>query len=250
MRIDIENNGIVHRLDDGAVAIFRPCRNGGRPEEIEVDRKVADTYNFATGDVVTGDTAQIETDGPAPGAQGNSACWVAAAGGRDDPDDYDERDEPAAARGELVPSWLVRRILPIRRLVGVNRVNGLDIADAAARPMPRLKRHASERIAPERRFVLSSSPSDVTGRTLDFVAPLGMGYAGIIYGPHGAGLTRTLRAAVQGITTNAPDCQVIVLLVRSRGEEITDWRRRFPSADIVACPSPQSDASADETLHI
>ena len=86
------------------------------------------------------------------------------------------------------------------------------------------------------------------GRTLDLAAPLGRGQFGIIHGPHGSGLTRTLQAVARGVRRNAPDIHLIVLFLRPRGEEITEWRRGFPDADVVVCPSAQSNADPRDTL--
>jgi transcription termination factor Rho len=85
---------------------------------------------------------------------------------------------------------------------------------------------------------------------LDFAATLGAGCAGIIVGAHSAGLTRTLRSVVAGACANSPDIAVIVLLLRARGEECSDWRRRFPQADVVVCPSPGDEATPEQTLHM
>jgi transcription termination factor Rho len=43
---------------------------------------------------------------------------------------------------------------------------------------------------------------------------------------------------------------VIVLLLRGRGEECSDWRRRFPEVDVVVCPSPGDEATAEQTLQM
>jgi transcription termination factor Rho len=133
-------------------------------------------------------------------------------------------------------------------VVGFAEVNGLPLEEARDRPLPRPTRNALERIKPARVIPLTTSPADLTGRLLDLAAPLGMGCAGLIYGPHGTGLTSTLRTVVQGVAHNAPDLFVIVLLTGARGEEVTDWRRRFPTAEIVVCPSQAAGATAEETL--
>jgi hypothetical protein len=85
---------------------------------------------------------------------------------------------------------------------------------------------------------------------LDFAAPLGAGVFGIVYGPHGSGLTRTLQSVLKGIVTNAPDCVVLVLLLRPRAEEATEWRRRFPEADVVVGASAFSETAPEQTLQL
>src|SRR5204862_102042 len=106
---------------------------------------------------------------------------------------------------------------------------GIPAPEVRDRPLPRPVRNTLERVRPKRWIPLACGESDITGRALDLAAPLGMGCAGIIYGPHGAGLTTTLRSVVQGVVTQ-PDVLTVVLLIGARGEEITDWRRRFLAA--------------------
>ncbi len=236
--LDIPNNGIVHRLDDGSVTIVRTGRNGGIGTEIEIDRELADQYNLATGDIVAGETEPIHGGEP-PVEREEDLAW-----------EREERDEPAALRGETVPTWLVTRTTPAERIVSIRRINGLPLDEALDRPSARLKRNSHERAAPNRWVPLALSAGDTTGRMLDFSAPLGLGYAGIVYGPHGSGLTRTLRAVAQGVTVQAPDCMVFMLLMRARGEEITDWRRRFPAGEVIVCPTGQQGATAEQTLRI
>jgi transcription termination factor Rho len=133
-------------------------------------------------------------------------------------------------------------------IVGFAEVNGLTLEEARDRPLPRPNRNVLERIKPARRISMTTLATDVTGRLLDLAAPLGVGCAGLIYGPHGTGLTSTLRTVVQGVAHNAPDLLVIVLLIGARGEEVTDWRRRFPAAEIVVAPDQAAGATAEETL--
>ena len=133
---------------------------------------------------------------------------------------------------------------------GARTINGVGLEEARDRPLPRPKRNALERSAPDTRIPISVGRNDLTGRTIEFSAPLGRGQSGIIYGPHGTGLTHTLRSVVKGALTNRPELTVIVLLVGTRGEEITDWRRQLPMADIVVCPLALADASADDTIFV
>ncbi len=242
MALDILHNGIVYRKEEGTVTLHRPDRNGGAGTVVEVDAALAARYRLATGDVVEGDVEPIE---PAQSATAASdECMEDAAA-------WDEQwDEPSAVRGASVPSWLISRVVPTERLVAVTRINGLTLSEAEERPFPRQRRSPYERAVPERWVPMAVGTSDLTGRMLDFAAPLGLGYAGMIYGPHASGLTRTLRAVVESTRIHAPDCVLLVLLLRARGEEITEWRRRFPESDVVVCPSPQMGATPEQTLQI
>ncbi len=251
MPLGITQFGIVQRHNEGQATICRPGRSGGPGTEIEVDADLADAHNLATGDIAEGLLESVEYLQSPTAA--SDECLE---------DAYpveEEVDEPGALRGVSVPAWIATRPVPTERLASITRVNGLAIAEADERPSPRQRRHASERSAPNRRLRLAVGPSDLTGRMLDAVAPLGFGDAGMIYGPHGSGLTRTLRQVVAGACQNhaenaaenpADALVVIVLLLRARGEEITDWRRRFPNADVVACPNPNEGATVEQTLRV
>jgi len=241
MALDITRNGIVLRRDGGAVTINRPGLNGGPGSQIEVSDALADRYRLATGDIVEGCTEPI---------QEGRAATVSSDECMEDAYDEEERDEPQSIHGSSVTLWLVTRVVPTEKLVGITRINGLAVEEACDRPSPRRKRSQSERASPERLAPLSVGPHDTTGRMLDFAAPLGLGYAGYIAGPHGAGLSRTLRAVVSGVSSHAPDCVTIVLLLRARSEELTDWRRRFPNVDVVVCPAPQDGSTPEQTLQM
>ena len=139
---------------------------------------------------------------------------------------------------------------PSERLTRIRRVNGLAAEDAEDRPFPRTKRSRTERVPPDRPLPLAIAPGDATGRMLDFAAPLGAGVFGVVYGPHGAGLTRTLQAALHGIVNSAPDCVAMVLLLRPRAEEATEWRREVPGADVIVGAPAFADGPPERTLRV
>jgi transcription termination factor Rho len=243
MALNIGQHGIVQRHDDGDVTLLRPGRNGGAGVEVEVSEELADAYRLATGDVIEGTCEAIDEVQSAAEA---SAEWY---------EHYElleaeeQRDEPSAARGVSVPQWLAQRVVPSERLLSVTRVNGLSLEEAEDRPSPR-KRNNAERSAPDRAIPLATGSADTTGRMLDFGGVLGAGSVGIIYGPHAGGLTCTLESVVAGACANAPDMVVIVLLLRARSEEVTEWRRRFKAVDVVVCPATASGATPEATLRV
>lgn len=241
MALGIVTNGIVQRQDEGGVIIYRPGKNGGLGTLIDVGIELADAHRLATGDVVEGETLELQYT---PDTMLSDECMEDAAA-------WDEqRDEPNDVRGVSIPIGLSSHVMPGQRLVSISQINGLSPSEAEERPSPRRKRHSSERSAPERWLSLATGRGDTTGRLLDFTAALGRGDAGMIFGPHGSGLTRTLRAVVHGIAENAPETIVLLLLLRARGEELTDWRRRFPDADVIVCPTPFDGAMPEQTLHM
>lgn len=66
---------------------------------------------------------------------------------------------------------------------------------------------------------------DLSGRVIDIVVPLGKGQRGLIVAPPRTGKTVLLQNIANSITTNHPECYLIVLLIDERPEEVTDMQR-------------------------
>jgi len=66
---------------------------------------------------------------------------------------------------------------------------------------------------------------DISPRVIDLVAPLGKGQRGLIVAPPRTGKTVLLQNIAHSITTNHPECYLIVLLIDERPEEVTDMQR-------------------------
>ncbi len=82
--------------------------------------------------------------------------------------------------------------------------------------------HPDERLTLERE---NNSKENLTGRVIDLVAPIGKGQRGLIVSPPKSGKTVMLQHIAQSITSNHPDCYVIVLLIDERPEEVTEMQR-------------------------
>jgi transcription termination factor Rho len=82
--------------------------------------------------------------------------------------------------------------------------------------------HPNERMTLERG---NGSTEDITARVIDMVAPLGKGQRGLIVSPPKAGKTMLLQNVAQSITSNHPECYLIVLLIDERPEEVTEMTR-------------------------
>ncbi len=82
--------------------------------------------------------------------------------------------------------------------------------------------HPNERLNLERG---NGSTEDITARVIDLVAPLGKGSRGLIVSPPKAGKTMLLQNVAQSITSNHPECYLIVLLIDERPEEVTEMSR-------------------------
>ena len=81
---------------------------------------------------------------------------------------------------------------------------------------------------PEERFRLEMDDptvKDHTTRVIDLTAPLGKGQRGLITAPPRTGKTVILQNIAKSITTNHPECYLIVLLIDERPEEVTDMQR-------------------------
>ncbi len=82
--------------------------------------------------------------------------------------------------------------------------------------------HANERLRMERG---NGSTEDITARVLDLASPIGKGQRGLIVAPPKAGKTLLLQNIAQTIAANHPDCQLMVLLIDERPEEVTEMQR-------------------------
>jgi len=80
-------------------------------------------------------------------------------------------------------------------------------------------------------------------RVLDLICPVGKGQRGLIVSPPRAGKTILLQQIANAIGLNNPECYVFILLVDERPEEVTDFRRKCPSAEVVASNNDQEVAS-------
>ncbi|QKT03433.1 transcription termination factor Rho [Ectothiorhodospiraceae bacterium 2226] len=71
----------------------------------------------------------------------------------------------------------------------------------------------------------NGSTEDITARTIDLVAPIGKGQRGLLVSPPKAGKTMMLQNIAQSITHSHPECDLIVLLIDERPEEVTEMAR-------------------------
>ncbi|HHZ07489.1 MAG TPA: transcription termination factor Rho [Rhizobiales bacterium] len=73
--------------------------------------------------------------------------------------------------------------------------------------------------------VEGSTSKDISPRVIDLVAPLGKGQRGLIVAPPRTGKTVLLQNIAHSVTSNHPECYLIVLLIDERPEEVTDMQR-------------------------
>ena len=90
--------------------------------------------------------------------------------------------------------------------------------------------HPTKRLRLERG---NGSTEDITARVLDLASPIGKGQRGLIVAPPKAGKTILLQNIAQSITSNHPECELIVLLIDERPEEVTEMQRMV-KGEVVA----------------
>ncbi len=90
--------------------------------------------------------------------------------------------------------------------------------------------HPTQRLRLERG---NGSTEDITARVLDLASPIGKGQRGLIVAPPKAGKTILLQNIAQSITSNHPECELIVLLIDERPEEVTEMQRMV-KGEVVA----------------
>jgi len=78
---------------------------------------------------------------------------------------------------------------------------------------------------PQERIILETSPEDISARLIDLMAPIGKGQRGLIVAPPKTGKTIFLKNIANGVATNHPEIELIILLADERPEEVTDMER-------------------------
>jgi transcription termination factor Rho len=102
------------------------------------------------------------------------------------------------------------------------------------------------------RLEMEDDPSNITGRIVDLISPIGKGQRGLIVSPPKAGKTTILKQIVYSAERNDPEVHLMVLLVDERPEEVTDMRRHVMNGEVVAStfdrPSDEHTQVAELTI--
>ncbi len=106
-------------------------------------------------------------------------------------------------------------------LVRIETVNGAD-PEASK---DRVDFQKLTPLYPSERLRLETDSSNLIGRVIDIAAPIGKGQRGLIVSPSKAGKTMIMQSIANSITTNNPECHLMVVLVDERPEEVTDFER-------------------------
>ncbi|WP_058046282.1 transcription termination factor Rho [Streptomyces roseifaciens] len=106
-------------------------------------------------------------------------------------------------------------------LVRLDSANGMSAESGRGRP----EFNKLTPLYPQDRLRLETDPGVLTTRIIDLVAPIGKGQRGLIVAPPKTGKTMIMQAIANAITTNNPECHLMVVLVDERPEEVTDMQR-------------------------
>ncbi|HVE30057.1 MAG TPA: transcription termination factor Rho [Mycobacteriales bacterium] len=106
-------------------------------------------------------------------------------------------------------------------LVRLDTINGMDPEQAKTRP----EFMKLTPLYPQERLRLETEPHLLTSRVIDLVMPIGKGQRALIVSPPKAGKTMIMQAIANAVTTNNPECHLMVVLVDERPEEVTDMQR-------------------------
>jgi transcription termination factor Rho len=132
-------------------------------------------------------------------------------------------------------------------LVRLDTVNGLDPEQAKNRP----EFTKLTPLYPQERLRLETEPHLLTTRVIDLVMPIGKGQRALIVSPPKAGKTMVLQSLANAITTNNPECHLMVVLVDERPEEVTDMQRSVKGEVIASTfDRPPSDHTTVAELSI
>jgi transcription termination factor Rho len=132
-------------------------------------------------------------------------------------------------------------------LMRLDTVNGMNPEDAKKRD----EFYKLTPLYPQERLRLETEPNAITTRVIDLVAPIGKGQRALIVSPPKAGKTMVLQAIANAITTNNPECHLMVVLADERPEEVTDMQRSVKGEVIASTfDRPPSDHTTVAELAI
>ncbi|MBK1881089.1 transcription termination factor Rho [Luteolibacter pohnpeiensis] len=126
------------------------------------------------------------------------------------------------------------------QLVEITSINGMTIAEAAKLP------HFDElkAINPNKRISFETTSDRFTTRVVDLMAPVGRGQRGLIVSPPRSGKTTLLLHMAEAIREKYDEqMHLMIILVDERPEEVTEFRRALPGAEIFASSNDEGARS-------
>ncbi|PRY57755.1 transcription termination factor Rho [Glycomyces artemisiae] len=204
--------GILDILDN--YAFIRTTGYLAGPDDVYVSMSQVRKYRLRRGDAITGAVKPTRGEEPGSGNGGNQ--------GKQRREKYNP-------------------------LVRLDTVNGMNPDDAKKRD----EFYKLTPLYPQERLRLETEPNALTTRVIDLVAPIGKGQRALIVSPPKAGKTMVLQAIANAITTNNPECHLMVVLADERPEEVTDMQRSVKGEVIASTfDRPPSDHTTVAELAI
>ncbi len=87
---------------------------------------------------------------------------------------------------------------------------------------------------PTSRLLLERGAQELDMRIVDLVTPIGKGQRGLIVAAPRTGKTILLQKIGNSIAENHPECELIILLIDERPEEVTDMTRNVPGGEVIS----------------
>jgi transcription termination factor Rho len=103
-------------------------------------------------------------------------------------------------------------------------------------------------VQPHRRLLTDGAEADPLVRAIDLLAPLALGERILVLAEPRSGRTTLLRALARAFmkwvaprprfgAPSHPGARLLILLVDERPEEVTEWERAMPEAEVIAAPA-------------
>jgi transcription termination factor Rho len=124
----------------------------------------------------------------------------------------------------------------------IETVDGVSLEERRSK----LEFTALTTISPNEQLKMEMKDGRMTTRAVDLFCPIGKGTRGLIVAPPRTGKTILLRDMALGVLENNPECQIMILLVDERPEEVTDFKRSVP-AEIWAS---SNDEQIENHIHV